>query len=149
MQKLIWLVALVAACGSSKSNNTADAPKGSGSDSGSNATSCNLGSGSGSATAPSTITISGSAVAPGLTGDTAVVGATIAAYPSTDPIGSGSAVASTTTGADGVYSLTVPTGGVALDGFVLATDGSNYIPTYLWPPAPLAADYAGANIKLL
>jgi hypothetical protein len=54
----------------------------------------------------------------------------------------------TTTGSDGSYSMTVPTGGVALNGFLKAT-ASTYVDTYLWPPAPLTASFADASINFL
>jgi hypothetical protein len=141
MRNLVWLVAIAAtACGSSSKNKDTDAAKGSGSD-----------SGSGSADAPSApamITIMGTATAPGLTGSTAVSGATIAAYPASDEGGSGSAIMMTTTDGSGNFTLTVSTGGSALDGYLKAT-ASTYLDTYLWPPAPLTANFSGAAVEML
>jgi hypothetical protein len=54
----------------------------------------------------------------------------------------------TTTGSDGSYSMTVSTGGVALNGFLKAT-ASTYVDTYLWPPAPLTASFTDASINFL
>jgi hypothetical protein len=132
MRNLVWLVAIsLAACGSSGNKNV-DA-KIAGSDSGSVA---------------AMITITGTATAPGVTGSSPVSGATIAAYPVTDLTGSGSAIAMTTTDGSGNFSLTASTGGSALDGYVKAT-ASTYLDTYLWPPAPLTADFGGAAVEML
>lgn len=53
--------------------------------------------------------------------------------------GGTTALATGTSDASGNFSLSIPTGGVALDGYVLAHI-PNYMDTYLYPPAPLTAD---------
>ena len=67
---------------------------------------------------------------------------TVAAYKSSDET---TAVATTMTDAQGNFSLTVPTNGAALDGFLKATKSGN-VNTYLYPPAPLTADFSNAPI---
>ena len=88
------------------------------------------------------ITISGTASQVDTSGSTPASGVTIAAYKSSDE---NTVVAMTTSDAQGNYSITVPTNGAALDGFLLATLSGN-VPTYLYPPAPLTADLANAPI---
>jgi hypothetical protein len=86
--------------------------------------------------APPMITISGTAVERTVTGSVPVAGATIAGYRNSDDT---TPVAMATSGADGSYMLTVATGGIALDGYLKATK-EGLKDTYLYPPAPLAAD---------
>lgn len=81
------------------------------------------------------ITASGRVVQPGVTIEAYKEGGTVA-------------VATTTTAADGSYTLVIPTGGVAVDGYVLAKKAT-YLDTYLYPPGLIAADLAGASILLL
>jgi hypothetical protein len=59
-----------------------------------------------------------------------------------------SVVATTMTAADGTYSLTVPFDGTSLDGYVKATV-ADYADTYLFPPAPLAADFDAAAVNMI
>lgn len=93
------------------------------------------------------ITISGTASEASPNGPaTPLQGVTIAAYKNSDE---NTVVAMTTSDAQGNYSLTVPTNGAALDGFLLATDGNSYTPTYLYPPAPLTADFSNAPVIML
>lgn len=89
------------------------------------------------------ITISGTASQVGLNGTNPASGVTIAAYKSSDE---NTAVAMTTSDAQGNYSLTIPTNGQALDGFLKATLQGN-TDTYLYPPAPLTADFSNAPIE--
>ena len=57
-------------------------------------------------------------------------------------------VAQTTSDADGNYAITIETNGVALDGYFKGTF-PDYMETYLYPPWPVAMDFAGATIALL
>jgi len=91
------------------------------------------------------ITISGTAASKGLSGSMNESGVVIAAYKNSDE---NTVVAMTTTDASGNYSLTVPTDGVALDGYLKATK-SGFIETYLYPPAPLTADFGSASINMI
>ncbi len=64
-------------------------------------------------TAPAQITISGKATAQDTSGSMPLAGVTVAAFRTTDE---NTPIATTTTDAQGNYSLTLETGGVALDG---------------------------------
>jgi hypothetical protein len=86
--------------------------------------------------APVMITISGTALERTATGNVPVSGATITGYRNDNDA---TPVATTTSGADGSYTLTVATGGLALDGYLKATK-EGLKDTYLYPPAPLAAN---------
>jgi len=93
----------------------------------------------------STIKISGVATQLAVSGDPVPAdGVLIAAYTNSDE---NTAVASAMTASDGSYTLTVPiAAGASLDGFLKATKPGNAT-TYLYPPAPLSADFAGAAIN--
>ena len=95
--------------------------------------------------APAMITISGTATARSTGGATPVSGATIAAYKTSNET---TPVATTTTDAQGNFSLTISTGGIALDGYLKAT-ANTYVDTYLYPPAPLTADFSMAAVNML
>lgn len=95
--------------------------------------------------APAMITLTGRATARAITGTQPVADATIAAYRSSDEA---TAVATTTTDAQGNFTLTVATGGTALEGFLKATK-ANHATTYLYTPEPIAADTANVPINML
>ena len=95
-------------------------------------------------TAPSTITISGTAVAPGVSGTTLLAGVSVEAYTA----GSGTPVASTTTGSGGTFSLTLSTGGAPIDGYLKLTM-AGYTETDYYPATPAAADGNTGYINLL
>jgi hypothetical protein len=95
--------------------------------------------------APPMITVSGNASSVGIGGKTPEQGVVIAAYKTSDE---NAAVAMTTTDASGNYSLTLTTDGTALDGYLKATK-TGFVETYLYPPAPLAADFDMAAINML
>jgi hypothetical protein len=106
------------------------------------------GGGGGNADAPSApamITVSGVAAEKSATGTTPKAGVMVAAYKNSDP---NTAVVTATTDASGNYSLAIPTGGVAVDGYVKATL-SGLIDTYLYPPRALTEDFAGASIYMI
>jgi hypothetical protein len=117
----------LAACGSSSNNNTTpDAP---------------------TVVVPPMIKISG--IATGRSGTsttpTPLSGVTVSAFKNSDDT---TAIQTATSAADGSYSLEITTGGQALDGFVKATI-TGFLDTYLYAPAPLAADFASASINMV
>lgn len=95
--------------------------------------------------APAMITISGTASKRMGVDETPAEGAMVAAFKNSDP---NTPVATATTDAAGNYSLTIETGGVAVDGYVKATL-AGFLDLYLYPPRPLAADYAGASLNIV
>lgn len=95
--------------------------------------------------APATITISGTATKRSGLDESAAEGAMIAAYKNSDP---NTAIAMTTADAAGMYTLTVETGGVAVDGYIKATV-PDFLDLYLYPPKPLTADFAGASLNII
>jgi hypothetical protein len=106
------------------------------------------GGGGGSAdapTAPAMITVSGTATERSASGSTPRQGVMITAYKNSDP---NTVVVMTMTDASGNYSLVIPTGGVALDGFIKATL-TGLVDTYLYPPKPLTADFGTASINMV
>ena len=131
MKSLIALM-FFAACGSSSSSNVDSNPGGGDGPHGD------------AVVVASSIMITGTATAPGIPSTTNVSGATIGAYRAADD----SLVISTTTDASGKFTLVVPTNGTALDGYLKATLAT-YIDTYLYPPAPLTADYTGAAVEMV
>ena len=110
------------ACGSSNKSGNADAP-----------------------VVPATIMISGTAAEVGISGLTPVAGVVVEAYSNSSDT---TVVATATTDAAGTYSLTITTNGVVLDGYLKATK-SSYMTTYLSPPAPLAATFAGGSVRMI
>ncbi|HWZ27211.1 MAG TPA: carboxypeptidase-like regulatory domain-containing protein [Gemmatimonadales bacterium] len=82
-------------------------------------------------TAPSTITVSGTVADFSSSG---VAGARVDAFKT----GTAGSIDSATTDAQGHFALTVPTGGVPLDGFIKASK-TGYLDTYAYPSAPLPA----------
>ncbi|MGE0399584.1 MAG: hypothetical protein AB7T06_22910 [Kofleriaceae bacterium] len=94
---------------------------------------------------PSMITIKGTTTERGLSGTTNVAQVVIAVYKVTDEA---TPIAMTTSDAMGNFTLTVPTGGVPLDGFVKATKAS-YLDLYLYPPAAWIADDMDAGINMM
>lgn len=95
--------------------------------------------------AAQTIHISGTATKREATGSSPLEGVTIGAYASSDE---NTPVATATTDASGNYTLTIMTNGTALDGYLKATM-TTYMDTYLYPPAPITADFAGAAINMV
>jgi hypothetical protein len=97
------------------------------------------------ATAPATITVSGEATKrEGLSSGPAA-GVMVAAYKNTDAT---TPVATATSDSAGMYSMTITTGGIAVDGYLKATL-SGFLDTYLYPPKPLAADFDSASLNIL
>jgi len=90
------------------------------------------------------VTISGTATARS-TSSMPLANVAIAAYRAGNDT---TPVAMTTSDAQGNYSLVIMTNGNALDGYLKATIGG-YLDTYLYPPAPVAEDFAGASVYML
>jgi hypothetical protein len=95
--------------------------------------------------APATITVTGQADSIGLGGRSPEEGIVVTAHRNSDEA---TVVATATSGADGKFTMTIETGGVALDGYLLAK-GGNFKDTYLYPPGPLAADTDQATCLML
>jgi len=87
-------------------------------------------------TAPTTITLTGVAADLSVSGNTALSGVSITAYPTQT---STSALANTASDGSGNFSLTIGTGGAPVDGYLMATK-TGELDTYLYPNAPLAKD---------
>lgn len=96
-------------------------------------------------TAPAMITLTGTATSRGVSGSTPVADAVVAAYARADEA---TPLAMTTTDATGNFTLTITTGGVALDGFLKATKAT-FVDTYLYSPAPIAMDTADLPLNML
>jgi hypothetical protein len=91
------------------------------------------------------ITVSGTATKrEGLNANPAA-GVTVAAYKNGDD---NTVLAMATTDAAGHYSMTLTTGGVALDGYLKGTL-TGFIDTYLYPPKALAADFDMASMNMV
>jgi hypothetical protein len=94
--------------------------------------------------APTMLTISGTASSIGISGSTPQAGVTIEVHKASDD----SVLGTATSDAAGAYSITATTSGTAIDGYLKATK-TGFKDTYLYPPAPLSADFAGAPVLLL
>jgi hypothetical protein len=95
--------------------------------------------------APATIIVSGSAIERRINGTFPVAGATVEAFTNQDE---GTAIATATTDANGDFSLTIVTGGLALDGF-LRSRKAGLVDTYLYPAGFVAADLAMVPLQML
>ncbi len=91
-----------------------------------------------------TITLSGTAVEVKATGSDPLEGVSIEAFTNVDE---NTPITSTTTNAEGSYTLTVETTG-ALNGFLKATK-AGVLDTYLYPDKPLTEDFDGASINMI
>lgn len=85
-------------------------------------------------TAPTTITVTGT-VTQGVISPAPSADAAVTAYRT----GNASPLATTTTAANGTFTLTISTGGTPVDGY-LQIAKTGYITTFAYPPAPLAAN---------
>lgn len=92
------------------------------------------------------ISISGTASSIGVGGSAPEAGVLVEAF---DNANETTPVASATTDASGNYTITVTTNGKALDGFLKATRGTDFVDTYLYPPFALATDFNGASMNLV
>lgn len=95
--------------------------------------------------AASMITISGVASARNVSGSAPEAGVLVEAYAKSNE---STPLAMATTDAAGVFTLTVSTNGVALDGFLKATK-SGFVASYLYPPAAISADLAMVPMNML
>jgi hypothetical protein len=91
------------------------------------------------------VTVSGQATERTAQGSTPAVGVKIEAFRNADEA---TAIASTTTDAQGNYSITVQTNGESIDGFLKATK-TGFVTTYLYPPYPLMMDFANASVLMI
>ncbi len=96
-------------------------------------------------TVPATIKISGVASSRSVGGTTLEKDVVVAAYRSSDEA---TAVAMATTDATGKYEITITTNGDPLDGFLKATK-AGFVTTYLYPTAPIVADFPDAAVNLV
>jgi len=91
------------------------------------------------------ITISGQATERTQSGATPLAGVLLEGFRNSNE---NTPIATTTSDAQGNYTLTIQTNGEAVDGFLRATK-TDYKTTYLYPPFPLAMDYANAPVIML
>ena len=100
-------------------------------------------------TAPATVTAAGTVQELGMSGVSAVAGATLATF----QIGGEAAVDTATSDATGGFTTgALPTGGAPFDGYIRASkaDAQNpYRHTFVFPPAPLAADLPLVPVLML
>ena len=101
----------------------------------------------GPATAPATITASGKTQELSMGGSQVIGGATVTAHKGNMLLGTATSDATT-----GDFMMTLATGGTPIDGYleslkVMTMGGTLYRTTFLYPPAPLAADTS--NIPVL
>ena len=95
--------------------------------------------------AGSMITISGISSSVGISGRTPLGGVAIAVFKASDD----SLIAMTTSDATtGVFSISAPSNGAAIDGYLKATIAT-YKDTYLYPPGPLSSDFANVPVLML
>ena len=92
---------------------------------------------------PAMITVSGNASSQGLNSTTPVAGATVGVYRESADT---SPLATATTDAMGNFTMTVPTGGQPIDGFIKST-ATNYLDTYAYPSGAIVANLSGININ--
>lgn len=95
-------------------------------------------------TVPAMITIAGTALDSGASTSVPLAGATISLLKTSDD----SVLATTTSAADGKYSLPVTTNGLVLDAYIAATK-SGYAPAAAFPAAPFQADTTTADSNLI
>jgi len=95
-------------------------------------------------TVNTTITISGVASEITVSGRAPLAGVAITVYKTSDD----SMIAMTTTDAAGAFTVSAPSNGAPIDGYLKATK-TGLKDTYLYPPGPLATDFAGATTLML
>jgi hypothetical protein len=92
---------------------------------------------------PDPLSIAGHTRSIGAGSPTPVAGATVEARLASDD----SVLASATSASDGAYSLSVPTGGASLTGYIHAA-ADTYFPSNLFTPDPIQGNIASLNIPL-
>jgi len=131
---------LAAACGSSGGSKNPDSSNGSG-----DGSQQQLDAAIDSPPAMQMITISGTVTEQTIGGPQALAGATVGAYRASNET---TPVATATSDAMGNFTMTVNTGGVALDGFLKGTKAT-YTDTYLYSTGPIATDFTGVPVNML
>jgi hypothetical protein len=96
-------------------------------------------------TVPATIIVSGTASDSGQSTSTPLAGVVVSFFLSSNET---TPVATMTTAADGLYSFTITTNGLVVDGFLKASKAS-FTDNYLYPEAPLQADFPMADSNLV
>lgn len=91
------------------------------------------------------VTVSGQAVEQSTMGSTPLAGVTIQAFRNANE---NTPIATTTTDAQGNFSVTIETHGESIDGFLKATL-NGYVTTYLYPPYPLMMDFNMASVIMV
>ena len=129
------LLVVIAACGGDSKPANVDAPTGGGGGGGGDVDASIDAPGGGGGAA---IKVSGTTTERTLTGMAVVSGATIAAYRNGDDA---TPVVMATSAADGTFTLSIPTTGGPLDGYLKATK-SGLKDAYLYPPTAITADIA-------
>lgn len=129
MKSLALALALAACGGSSSSGNTPDGSTGGGQHD--------------APSAPAMVTFSGTVTAKGLSSNP-LSGVTLGAYTNTGT----TPIATATSDSSGNFSMMVPTGGTALQGYVKASF-SGYLDTYLYPPTAVSADETGLTVFMV
>ena len=94
---------------------------------------------------PDTITIAGQAITQDQSSATPQPNVTIGIYANGND---STPLATATTDAQGNYSMSVPTGGQAIDGYIKAT-GSGLVDTYVYPPTPMSSDTSTATASMI
>lgn len=95
-------------------------------------------------TAPATVAIAGTAQSASAGGLSPAAGVTVKAF----AVGTQAPLATTSTSGTGAYSLSVPTGGAALDGYLLGTK-QGFRDSYVYPPAKIFQDLPDATVLML
>jgi hypothetical protein len=91
------------------------------------------------------IMISGTASSEGASASAPLADVVIAFYKTGDET---TPVAMATSGADGKYAFSIPTSGHVVDGFLKATHAT-FVDNYIYPTAPLQADYPTADANMI
>lgn len=94
---------------------------------------------------PAMITLSGKTTERGISGETNVAQVAIAVYKASDEA---TPLATATSDAQGNFTVTVPTGGVPLDGYLKATKAS-YLDLYLYPAVAWIADDTDESVNMM
>ena len=128
MKSALALALLLAACGGSSSSGGPDGSTGGGAD---------------APSAPAMVTFSGIVQSKG-TSTSPLSGAMLGAYKE----GGTTPVATAMSDAQGNFTMMIPTGGTALQGYVKATY-NGYVDSYLYPPTPVSADTTGVTVFMV
>lgn len=94
---------------------------------------------------PAIINITGTVAGRSATTSMPVEGATLGAYRNG---ADATPVATTTSGANGNYTLAIVTNGLGLDGYVKGTS-AGYMDTYVYPPEIVTADLGSASVNMV